>query len=423
MTGKTTRKLIRSLGALTFVFTLALFKLAPEAPATQGKDVDYFQGRVKLKGRAELVEGKARFKKGKLEIYERGRLKKYAPSEIEYFEEVDELAPPSDEAKMKALKTYSKKREILKEDDASAWLRLGNWCRKNKLDKEAKEAFEKTVELDPENPDARRNLGQVKEKGQWQDAASVGKARWAKVKQTKIKDLLKYGEWASRYLIPEGQVALDKVLMKNFRDVKALRAMRRYTDQFRHKTKLRFPLSGRWAASHDKTKHHQKKGYAVYALDLSKVDEDGKVYTGRGRKLEDYYTWDAPVYAVADGVVVDARDGFKDIKIGGRPRAEKHNGVSIRHIGGEHSFYVHLKKGSVKVKVGDKVKAGQIIGHVGNSGGSARPHLHFTMAIPSAISIPWWCENYYLVIDGVKVLCKRGQPREGQTIEYDGEGK
>lgn len=408
---------------LTLSIALLFLCFSLDAPATQGKDVDYFQARVKFKNRDGEVEGKARFKKGKFEIYENGRLKKYAPGDIEYFEELDELSPPSDEAKMKALKTYSKKRELLKEDDGSSWLRLANWCRKNRLKKEALEAYQKTVELDPENPDARRNLRQVKEGGKWQDAVVVGKARWEKVKKTKTSALLKFGEWASRYHIPEGQSALDKVLMKNFRDVKALRAMRRYTDRFRHKTKLIFPLTGRWAASHDKSKHHQKKGYAVYALDLSKVDENGKVYTGKGRKLEDYYTWDAPVYAVADGVVVDARDGFKDIKIGGRPRAEKHNGVSIRHLGGEHSFYVHLKKGSVKVKVGDKVKAGQIIGTVGNSGGSARPHLHFTMAIPSAISIPWWCENYYLVIDGVRVLCKRGQPREGQTIEYDGKDK
>jgi hypothetical protein len=391
--------------------------------ATQGKADAFFRARLKLKSNDAPADGKARFRKGKLEIYLHGRLQKYEPYEIEYFEELDPLLPPSEEVKAKALTRYTQKLEFLKKDDAPSWVRLGNWSRKNGLPEKATIAYKKAVELDSDNLDARREMKHVKDSGEWKDSAVVGAERWKKIKPTDFPALLKFGVWASKYHLPKGQEALDKVLIKDFRNVKALKGMRRYTARFRHKTKLHFPLSGRWQASPDKSRHHQKKGYAVYALDLSKVNEDGKIYKGRGRKLEDYYTWDAPVYAVADGVVVDARDGFKDIKIGGRPRAEKHNGVSIRHLGGEHSFYVHLKKGSLKVKVGDKVKSGQIVGAVGNSGGSARPHLHFTMAIPSAISIPWWCHDYYVVVDGTKILCKRGQPREGQTLEYTWQAK
>ena len=90
--------------------------------------------------------------------------------------------------------------------------------------------------------------------------------------------------------------------------------------------------------------------------------------------------------------------------------------MSIRHKNAEHSFYVHLRKGSIPVKVGDKVKRGQLIGRVGNSGGTNVPHLHFAMAIPSALSVPMWWEDYKLYVEGVEVPVKLGKPREGQVF-------
>ncbi|MDF1666804.1 MAG: hypothetical protein P1V97_33950, partial [Planctomycetota bacterium] len=81
----------RKISLVTLSLGLILLGFSSEAPGTQGKDVDYFQARVKFKNREGELEGKARFKKGKFEIYENGRLKKYAPGDIEYFEELDEL--------------------------------------------------------------------------------------------------------------------------------------------------------------------------------------------------------------------------------------------------------------------------------------------------------------------------------------------
>jgi murein DD-endopeptidase MepM/ murein hydrolase activator NlpD len=49
------------------------------------------------------------------------------------------------------------------------------------------------------------------------------------------------------------------------------------------------------------------------------------------------------------------------------------------HTGGVHSVYAHLKKRSVRVREGDKVKRGQVIGLCGNSGNSSQPHLHFQL--------------------------------------------
>jgi murein DD-endopeptidase len=45
---------------------------------------------------------------------------------------------------------------------------------------------------------------------------------------------------------------------------------------------------------------------------------------------------------------------------------------------GRYAFYEHLKHGSINVKTGDRVKSGQVIGLLGNSGSSSSgPHLHF----------------------------------------------
>ena len=198
--------------------TAAIVFTSDQTMATQGKADAYFQARVKLKNSDALVEGKARFKKGQLEIYTGGRKRKYQADNIEFFEELDPLLPPSEERQSQAASTYNKKLELLKKDEASAWNRLGIWCRKKGLEKKAKEAFHKTLELDDKNLDAHRELNHVKDKGQWKDAALVAVDRWKAVKKDKLKALLKYGEWASKYRIANGQQALDKVLQKDFRN-------------------------------------------------------------------------------------------------------------------------------------------------------------------------------------------------------------
>jgi murein DD-endopeptidase MepM/ murein hydrolase activator NlpD len=53
------------------------------------------------------------------------------------------------------------------------------------------------------------------------------------------------------------------------------------------------------------------------------------------------------------------------------------------------TVYVHLKKGSLKVKAGDSVKKGEEIGLVGNSGISYAPHLHFGVYDENRVSLPF----------------------------------
>jgi murein DD-endopeptidase MepM/ murein hydrolase activator NlpD len=88
------------------------------------------------------------------------------------------------------------------------------------------------------------------------------------------------------------------------------------------------------------------------------------------------------VRAVVDGTVVGSRDQMKDIDFRKIPKeriAKKEcgNGVRIDHGEGWFTQYCHMRKNSVRVKKGDAVKQGDILGFVGSSGKAAVPHLHF----------------------------------------------
>lgn len=89
-----------------------------------------------------------------------------------------------------------------------------------------------------------------------------------------------------------------------------------------------------------------------------------------------------PVLAAAAGTVWKTRDGIEDINVNdiGKETVDKYglgNTVFIDHGDGWVSIYGHMLKGSVRVKPGDPVAAGQPIGLVGLSGLTSFPHVHF----------------------------------------------
>jgi hypothetical protein len=90
------------------------------------------------------------------------------------------------------------------------------------------------------------------------------------------------------------------------------------------------------------------------------------------------------VLAAAPGVVRAARDGMPDISVkkidaGLIAKHEAGNAVVINHGNGWETQYSHMRRGSVMVKAGDHVTAGQALGLVGLSGNTEFPHVDFAV--------------------------------------------
>jgi hypothetical protein len=120
-----------------------------------------------------------------------------------------------------------------------------------------------------------------------------------------------------------------------------------------------------------------------YAQDYLYLDPvTGTAFTGNGTIARDYFGFGKELYAVGNGTVVFVHDGEKDIEI----TTEKPpvnvataagNNVVLDLGNGKYACYAHMVNGSVRVKVGDNVTEGQVIGLMGNTGNSDAPHLHF----------------------------------------------
>ena len=124
-----------------------------------------------------------------------------------------------------------------------------------------------------------------------------------------------------------------------------------------------------------------------FAIDYVKVGEDDQTFKGDRLKNESYYAYGADAIAVADGIVIATKDSIPQNIPGANSRAVPitletvgGNHVIIDIGGGRYAFYAHLQPGSLRVKVGARVRRGQVVGLVGNSGNSTEPHLHFHMS-------------------------------------------
>lgn len=165
---------------------------------------------------------------------------------------------------------------------------------------------------------------------------------------------------------------------------------------------VRSPVRGRWLALNSpasRTPSHGTRAYAQSdAVDLV-FEPEGWERPAFGswpgmREPEDYRAFGAPVYAMVSGTVVRASDWRRDHKSRGSSLAFLYlmaegtvrelggpgfvvgNHVVIRGDDGTYAAIAHLQRGSLVVRTGDRVTAGQHIANCGNSGNSSEPHVH-----------------------------------------------
>jgi murein DD-endopeptidase MepM/ murein hydrolase activator NlpD len=115
------------------------------------------------------------------------------------------------------------------------------------------------------------------------------------------------------------------------------------------------------------------------------INEDLRTHHGDPKDNGNYLCFGADALAVGDGVVVEVKDGIPENIPNQTPVVPitldtvAGNHINLDLGGGVYAMYAHLQPGSLRVKVGDKVKRGQVLALVGNTGNSTEPHLHFQL--------------------------------------------
>lgn len=149
-----------------------------------------------------------------------------------------------------------------------------------------------------------------------------------------------------------------------------------------HPSRVRFdlPLSGpvtvAWGGADPAGNAHVVAPDQRWGYDLV-VTARGASFRGDGRLVTDYLAYGREVRSPARGIVHEARDGEPDMPIGRKGRGDDlGNHVALQVAPREFLYIAHLQPGSVAVRTGDAVTAGQLLGRVGNSGFSSEPHVH-----------------------------------------------
>ncbi|MGW2203515.1 M23 family metallopeptidase [Streptomyces sp. NPDC001774] len=182
---------------------------------------------------------------------------------------------------------------------------------------------------------------------------------------------------------------------------------RRHTADTRPPVEVGPPVTGRWSALNspaDRTPSHGTHQYGqTYAIDIVAEDEERPRppfarFWPTVRRSEDFPAFGAPLFAVADATVVHAEDGQRDhlsrnslpavaylmlveaaVRALAGARRVTGNHVVLDLGDGTYAMYAHLKRGSLTVRAGDRVAAGQELARCGNSGNSTEPHVHFQL--------------------------------------------
>ncbi len=184
---------------------------------------------------------------------------------------------------------------------------------------------------------------------------------------------------------------------------------------------IHLPFWGEWMVSqaHDGKITHI--GEWSKAFDFIILDSELKSYQNPGYTVDDFYCFNKPVVACADGYVATVLDNVEDNAIRGNNTLQNWgNTMVIYHADGLYSQVSHLKLGSLKFAVGDYVKKGEIIAYCGNSGRSPEPHIHFQLQSSPIIGSKTldFPLAYYIKNENNKFVFKTfAKPAEGEMIQ------
>jgi hypothetical protein len=144
-----------------------------------------------------------------------------------------------------------------------------------------------------------------------------------------------------------------------------------------------------------------------FAIDWLKFGDNGLPYRGDPRQNASWFGYGEDVLAAADGTVTGVKDGIVENVPLSKPAVPitletvAGNHVIVEHGRGRFALYAHLQPGSLRVKMGDRVRRGQVLARLGNSGNSDAPHLHVHLCDASSAL---GCEGLPYAFEQMEVL-------------------
>lgn len=202
---------------------------------------------------------------------------------------------------------------------------------------------------------------------------------------------------------------------------------------------------GPWVAIYDARweRGHRRVIYATngqakvpgrFAIDWIRVGSHGGFAKGDSDSPGHWFGYGADVLAVADAAVASIGEGVAEpasLKEGAAHKVPLENAagnyIALDLGDGRYAFYEHLKPGSIRVKAGDHVHRGDVIGQLGFTGESTGPHLHFHV---SDADTPLAAEGLPYALKSFRVLgayasieeFAQGKPWTPATPPATGEG-
>ena len=191
------------------------------------------------------------------------------------------------------------------------------------------------------------------------------------------------------------------------------------------------PLAGEWAmlagGRSALISHHYPTPIVSNAVDFVRLDEEGRGHDGDRKREEAWYGFGEPVLSPADGTVVSVSDVHPDEPVGNTGQKPSYGNHILLDIGGGHyAVLAHLRQGSARVSEGERVRLGQQIAAVGDSGDSLVPHLHFQVQDSPDFgeqvrTVPIVFRNVVLIRGGRESTSAEADLRRGDHIRRIGD--
>ena len=159
-----------------------------------------------------------------------------------------------------------------------------------------------------------------------------------------------------------------------------------------------------------------------YAIDLIQFGADGLPTRGDPARNDNWLCYGAPLVAVGDGVVLEVRDGIPE-NVPNQPPVVPitldtvAGNYLVMDLGnGRYADYAHMIPGTVRVRPGDRLARGDVVGLLGNSGNSTAPHLHFHVTDgPSFVG----ADGVPYAFDRVRIRKVRFEPDGGDDLRVE----